>query len=296
MVGLLSCGRPAPEPNAAYAWRMAEALAALGPRPGGSPEGRRTAEWLAAELRRQGLTPRLLEFEELTSDGPLRFCNVEARIPGRGPAVVVVGAHYDTKALEPGFVGVNDSCSGPAALLALARAAGRQAWPFELRLVFFDGEECRREYGPDDGLHGSRRYVEELREEGRLGDCRALILLDLVGDRDLSIAFPPDTDPELLQLALREARRRGWEREFTAGTEFVVDDQVPFLVRGVPVINFIDLDYGPGNAWWHSPEDTLDKLSLASLGKCVELALALLRELAARAPAPERAPEPTQRP
>ena len=198
---------------------------------------------------------------------------------------MIVGAHYDTKDAIPGFVGANDGASGVAVLLELARALPRRAgrarrcsWSPSTR------EEARGDRDFDrDGTRGSRQYVEYARAGGEQGsvplaEIRAMVLFDLVGDCDLQIPLRAELRPGPLRAASRSPRRSSTatRRRFSSTASPVDDDHVPFLEAGIPAVDLIDFAYGPGappGGYWHTPEDTLDKVCPASLEKVGETAL-----------------------
>jgi len=235
----------------------------MGPRPAGSP----TLRQLAVRLRRE--LPRG-RFEDVPGHRGLR--NVVGHIPGRRPAVLV-GAHYDTKAL-PGFVGANDAAGGTAAVLELARVlrrAKRPAGAPEIRFVLFDGEES-----PNDkadfyltGLRGSKAYARRHR-----GEIRAVVLLDFIADKDLRI---PREDSSTLSLWARlraAARRVGAQSVFPDDTQGqILDDHTPFLRQGVPAIDLIDFDF----PCFHKRCDDMSAVSRRSLDLSGETVLELLR-------------------
>lgn len=262
-----------------------EALLRLGPRDSGTEGAKRAAEHLRDRLAALGLATHIDEFEEETPAGPRTFRNVIGRLPGRGEGRIVLGSHFDTKAGMPeGFQGANDSGSSTGLLLELARvlAAGPETGP-EIRFAFFDGEECRTEYGPRDGLHGSRRMAAELARLPHEPKVLGVIILDMVGDRDLSLTLPRNVSPPLLSLAFESAREEGIRNRFRLAEYPILDDHVPFLERGFPALVLIDFLYGPGsadNAYWHSAEDTLDKLSAESLEQVGRVTLRMVRRLA----------------
>ncbi|MGI9085800.1 MAG: M28 family metallopeptidase [Aeromicrobium sp.] len=249
--------------DAGAAMRLLEQQIALGPRPAGSAVSRA----LAAQLRRE--LPRG-RYQEVP--GGLR--NVIGTVDGGDPErIVVVGAHYDTKD-ESGFVGANDGASGTAVVVELAR----KLEPRELRptivFVLFDGEESPR--GTDnedflrDGLRGSKVAAKAYRE------AEAMILLDFVGDRDLSIPRESSSDPRLWSKLRAAAERVGQARHFPdAVSSRVLDDHTPFLDRGVPAIDLIDFDF----ACFHRPCDDRSAVSESSLDATGESVLELLRSL-----------------
>ena len=286
---------PAPPPPAALDPGQLDAGRALTeagnfclvyPRHAGTPGAARAASYLHARLGEAGLAAEVDSFPDITPEGEKIFRNVIGRIPGRDGTLVIVGAHYDTKAgIGEGFQGANDSASGAGLLLELARvAAGAgDTLPAETWFVFFDGEESLRAYGPHDGFHGSRHMAAQLRNSGRWKQTRAFILLDMIGDRDLTVTLPRNCTPEMLTLILRAAHAEGVRERFGLHPFAIGDDHVPFLEAGIPAVNLIDFDYGsaPGlNDHWHTPADTMDKLSADSLRIVGRVVLHALNELA----------------
>ena len=270
-VALAGCASegPADEPpppadrfDSAAAWKLLREQVEMGPRPAGSATSRR----LAARLR--GLLPEG-RFEAVP--GGLR--NVLGRVPGTGEGFVVLGAHYDTKD-EPGFVGANDGASGTAVAVQLAREIRPRTLRRTVVFALFDGEESPRGT-PDSefaqrGLRGSRVAAPRLR------DARAMILLDFVGDRDLSIPREGLSDAGLWQKLRAAARAAGAEEAFPAETSGAVqDDHLPFLEEGVPSIDLIDFTF----PCWHRRCDDLSAVSERSLDQTGETVLRLLASL-----------------
>jgi hypothetical protein len=250
--------------DGARAWADLRRQVELGPRPAGSATLRRLARELRSRLPR-GRSERVPGHPELR--------NVVGTLPGTKPAVVVA-AHYDTKLL-PGFVGANDGAGGTAAVLELARVLRHTARPKgapELRFVLFDGEE-----NPDErarsfysgGVRGSKAYARRHARE-----IRAVVLLDFIADRDLSIPREGGSDPALWSRLRAAARRVGTARWFPPGTVgTVLDDHTPFTRRGIPAIDLIDFTY----RCWHKTCDDLDHVSQRSLDRSGETVLELLR-------------------
>lgn len=247
------------DPERAFADLVAQVE--IGPRTAGSPGSRQEVQLIVSRLRAAGL-------HRIGVQRPHR--NVVARVGGTSPGAIVVGAHHDTKDAIPGFVGANDGASGVALLLELARVLPRPFPGPSIVLTFFDAEEARGSRPFElDGTRGSRQFVG-LARGGRQGSprlraIRAMYLVDLVGDCDLQIPREENSDPRLYGLL------RG--RAFGGETSPVGDDHIPFLALGVPAVDLIDFTYGPGGspgAYWHTPEDTLDKVcpsSLAAVGR-----------------------------
>jgi hypothetical protein len=246
--------------DGAAAFRLLRRQVELGPRPAGSPESRR----LARLLKR--IVPRG-HYQEVP--GGLR--NVIGTVRGREPGYVVVGAHYDTKDI-PGFVGANDGASGTAVAAQLARTIRRPR--HTVHFVFFDGEESPR--GTDDsdfeekGLRGSKVAAPAF------ADARAMVLLDLVGDRNLSIPREQNSSSGLWRKLRAAARRVGAGNVFPNRQSFAVsDDHLPFIEEGVPSIDLIDFDF----PCWHRRCDDMSAVSERSVDAVGETIYELLRTL-----------------
>lgn len=265
------------------AWRHLERIVAFGPRPAGSASLERLRSWLASELAAMGLEPRREAFEEDTPIGRLSFANLWVELPGRSPRTILLGSHIDTKRLPFAFVGANDGGSSTALLLELARTLAAGA-PHAVgyRLVWFDGEESiRPDWSDPDALYGSRHHVARLKATGELERIGAMVLFDLVADRELQLERDANSHPELLRLFLQTAADLGQPGLFSRFGREILDDHLPFRDAGVPALDLIDLDYGPNNAWWHAPEDVLENCSAESLGRTAELFLAARARLEA---------------
>ncbi|MBD0330867.1 MAG: Zn-dependent exopeptidase M28 [Thermoleophilia bacterium] len=249
--------------DAARAFAFLRWQVALGPRPAGSPASRR----LAARLRARAPNARYQAVP-----GGLR--NVIATVPGRNPRrLVVVGAHYDTKDI-PGFVGANDGASATAVVLELARTVRPRRLRPTVVFIFFDGEESPAGTPGGQfetaGLRGSRVAAPRFRR------AEAMVLLDLVGDRDLAIPREELSSPAVWARIRRAARRVGAGPVFPPRTRpGVLDDHVPFLRQGVPSVNLIDFEF----PCWHRPCDDLSAVSRRSLDAVGEAVLEYLRSL-----------------
>ena len=269
-----------PKTDPKTAWSYAERSVSFGARHSGSRANADSADWIlktASGFRKFKVSEQ--RFEEQTPGGKITFRNLIAELPGRSREWVLIGAHYDAKKLlgSPGFQAANDGASGVAALLAMMKALENHPSrpPFTIRFVFFDGEECLYRYTESDGLHGSRALAEAYERSGELKRCRAMILLDMIGDRDLNLTIPANTSPSLMEHFERTVRRSMPGLRYEKLSYDMLDDHVPFFRRGVPCLDLIDFDYGPNNSYWHSDGDTLDKISAESICTAADLALAL---------------------
>jgi len=273
-----------------------EAFVKLGPKEAGTEGALRAAEYIADRLRRLHLRPELMEFEEDTVAGRKTFRNVICRIRRGGNALVVLTAHYDTKAgIAPSFQGANDSGSGVGILLELARCLsdehGTEASACDVELAFVDGEECVKSYGKRDGLHGSCRHAQSLFRTGEDRRVTAVIVVDMAGDRDLTVTIPRNSDPRLISLAFESSREENAREKFSLYQGDILDDHVPYIRAGMPAIDIIDFEYGsaPGrNDYWHTPQDSLDKLSEQSLQIIGRVLIRMLSKLSDSPPMPVR--------
>jgi Zn-dependent M28 family amino/carboxypeptidase len=275
---LRSSGAAAPARfDGAAAFRHLEHLVAIGPRVAGSPAGARTRDYIVAQLRRAGAEARVQPFDADTPHGRLKMANVLGVVPGRRADVIMIGGHYDTKWFPDfRFVGANDGGSSTALLLELARALGASPREFTYWLAFFDGEEARGTWSDSDSLYGSRHMAAELARTGRLP--RALIVADMIGDRDLGIRREASSTPWLTGLVWDAARRLRYGTHFLDEVLAVEDDHAPFLRAGVPSALLIDFDFPP----WHTAADTLDKVSAESLRIVGEVLLDALPDVEQR--------------
>ncbi len=240
-------------------------VVAYGPRPPGSEAIGRLREYLIAELKQLGWEVCQDAFTANTPLGRLEMVNLIARRPGSSGRAVAVTGHYDTKWM-PGirFVGANDGGSSTAFLLELARALRARPLRNEIYLVFFDGEEAFEQWSEKDGVYGSRHLAARWAADGTLRRLKALINVDMIGDRDLGILSEMNSTPWLRKLIWQVAADLGLDRYFLDEPAWIEDDHVPFLRYGAAAVNLIDFHYGPRNSYWHTEEDTLDKLSAQS--------------------------------
>jgi glutaminyl-peptide cyclotransferase len=249
--------------DSARAFANLERQVRLGERPAGSPASRRLARWAKRKLPNG-------RFEAIPGHPGLR--NVVGHVKGTRPAILV-GAHYDTKDI-PGFVGAEDGAGGTAAVLELARYFRRAQRPRgapEIRFVLFDGEESTDDSRPfeDTGLRGSKAYAR--RHAKRL---QAVIILDFIAQKDLSIPYEPNSDRALWGKLRAAAKRVGALDVFPDAEQSPVsDDHIPFARRGVPAIDLIDFDF----PCWHETCDDMSAVSERSLDKSGETVLELLR-------------------
>ena len=251
----------------------------FGPRLLNSKAAKVTVEWIASEAKKAGWEVEIDEWTEKHRGKVNIYRNVICTLPGEGKDFILLGSHYDTKTIVgmPNFVSANDGGSSTALLIELMKhiPKGEKS----VRMVHFDGEECEVNYAHNDGLHGSKRYASQLVLSGELRNCKAMILLDMIADKDLHIAIPANGDDSLKDSALEVAKKNNWSQHFSKGKTSVLDDHVPFVDLGVPAIDLIDFNYGPNNSFWHTEADTIDKLSPRSFEIVGEVTLQMLEKL-----------------
>jgi len=180
----------------------------------------------------------------------------------------VLGPHYETNypLKNINFVGANDGGSTTGLLLEIAdQLRGKTLDGYSVWLVFFDGEEAIQSWSRSDSTYGSRHLAVKWAKDGTLGRIKAFMLADMIGDKDLDIQRESQSTDWLVALVRQAAHKFGYDRYFFQTDEPVEDDHLPFVERGVPSIDVIDLDYGPNNSYHHTAQDTMDKISARSL-------------------------------
>ncbi len=252
------------------------------PRDGGTAGSEKAAIWLHKRLSEQGLDVKIDRFSDLTPQGSRPFANVLATILGDSDEWIVLLSHFDTmRGIAADFQGANDGGSSTGLLLELAaalHAAGPKKYNF--LCAFLDGEECMFAYSDRDGFHGSKHLARQL--EATRTKIKAVILMDMVGDRDLKITLPRNSSADLRVLALEAAETTGDRNKITLFDGIIYDDHQAFLDLGYPAVNLIDFYYGsrPGeNDYWHTTKDSLDKLSADSLLTTGRLVFEMLNRL-----------------
>jgi Zn-dependent M28 family amino/carboxypeptidase len=236
-------------------------LVDFGPRPAGSEALAKARKYIVAELEKAGLKAQLDEFDVRTPLGFRRMVNIRAVRAGSKPTIIALTGHYDTKIFDFPFVGASDGGSSAAWLLEMARATANLKLENTLEFVFFDGEEAVIEWTADDSVYGSRHDVDRRIRNNSLRNLKALILVDMIGDKNLNIRREIQSTDWLKTIIWDTARSLGYTREFPNEDHEVADDHIPYLKAGIPSVDLIDFDY----AYWHTAGDTLDKTSGHSL-------------------------------
>ena len=255
-------------------------LVDLGPRPPGSEAIEKSRDYIENQLRLFGWQVTRQAFTHDTPRGKIRFVNLIARFRAQGSTApsFLLCSHYDTKTFDTiRFVGANDAGSSTGLLLELARVLGEHPnLAAKVELVFFDGEEAYENFSETDGLYGSRYFARQLADAKTGKQFRGGILFDMVGDRSLTITLPPDSPAEMARDIFASADALKLRSYFSYFDREMTDDHTPLNAIGIPTIDVIDFDF----AWWHSADDTIDKLSAQSLHIVGSVAAYYLSEFA----------------
>ena len=282
----LQAAAPQPKFDSGRAWEHLRQLVAIGPRPSGSAAIEQTRKYIKSKLEAEGLTVVEQAWDERTPIDTVHMANLIVTIPGTHKDRLVIAGHYDTKLTrEFRFVGASDGGSSAAFLIEMARVLKARRNAMTIELVFLDGEEARLwEWQGTDNTYGSRHYVEAARRDGSLATLKAMVLVDMIGDRDLMVRRDTNSTPWLTDLVWGAAKRLELDNYFVPESTRVEDDHLPFLAAGVPSVDIIDLDYEP----WHTAADTLEAVSARSLQVVGDVVLAALPEIEKHAAGPAR--------
>jgi Zn-dependent M28 family amino/carboxypeptidase len=249
--------------DSARAFEHLKRLVEIGPRPAGSPGAQKTRDYIKAEMKGLGIEVREQAFEAKTPIGPVKMVNLIATVPGASnTGRLIIAGHYDTKQFDDmTFVGANDAGSSTAFLIELARVLKSRKNALPIELLFLDGEEAIGEWATGN-THGSRHYVLEASQNAAsLRQIKAMILVDMIADRQLTFKRDENSTPWLTDIIWSAARTLN-RPEFSPETTLVEDDHLPFLRAGIPAVDIIDLEYPDASMrYWHTAEDTLDKVS-----------------------------------
>jgi glutaminyl-peptide cyclotransferase len=239
----------------------------FGPRPAGSPALAQTQEYMLSELKSYGCTAEVDSFSADTPAGRLPMKNILVKIPGEKSGIILLSTHYDTKRLE-NFVGADDGGSSTGVMLELARLLCPQKGRNAVWIAFFDGEEAVRPQWEDpDNCYGSRQMAARLAASGDLTKIKAFLLADLVGTRTPHFKREENSTKWLVDVVWGVAKKLGYGNVFIDDVSPIEDDHLSFLKRHVPSVDVIDLDNGANGDvyYWHTPQDSLDKISAKTL-------------------------------
>lgn len=265
---------PPPVIDGDRAMQYVKEIVKFGPRPLASANHKKVEDYIAGRLKGDNVEDDV--FIADTNVGKFPVHNIVAKYPGTKDGIIVVASHYDTNypLRDTSYVGANDGASSSALLLELAnqlrgQSNGKTLDGYSVWLVWDDAEEAMK---PDtevdfmtDSLYGITHLAEKWGADGTLKKIKAFLLADMIGDADLNIDRDFNSTPWLEAVVLEAAKRQGYQSHFFGRNNQVSDDHLPFMKRGVPCADLIDFNYGYNNVFWHTPQDTVDKLSPKSV-------------------------------
>jgi len=254
-------------------------MVSFGPRWPGSQGQGKVAAWLRNKLKADHLEEDAFVADTPAGKMPMR--SFVSKFEGEKDGIIVLGSHIDTcyplRATK--YIGANDGASSTALLLAIAdQLRGKKLDGYSVWLAFFDGEEAvQPEWTDTNSTYGSRHLAAQWQQDGTIRKIKSFLLLDMLGDADLTVFRDQNSTPWLEDLVLKSSQRLGYQSHFFAYQTQVKDDHTSFARLGVPVADIIDFNYGYDNSYWHTPQDTLDKLSPRSLQISGDVALETIR-------------------
>jgi glutaminyl-peptide cyclotransferase len=272
--------------DGAKAYAHVAKLVSFGPHPPGTSAIHNAQDYLRAQLKSFGCAVDTDDFHAQTPNGSVEMQNIVAKVPGTGPGIILLLTHYDTLRLD-NFVGAEDGGSSSGLLLEMARLlCGGKKETNSVWIAFLDGEEAqivvdgKPQWNGQDEEYGSRELAARMALSGDLKRTRAVILADMIGQYNLKLKREDNSTRWLADLVWRTAGKLGYAKVFVSETGGAIsDDHEPFKNRNVPVVDIIDLDDYANLGYWHSPQDTLDKVSPRSLAIVGHVILASLDEL-----------------
>jgi glutaminyl-peptide cyclotransferase len=257
--------------NGTRAYRYAQELVNCGPRWIGSAGHVCAEDFLTKQFTHDDLVEDT--FSTNTPAGVMTMHNFIVKFPGKKDEIIVLASHYETN--YPlrfiHYVGANDGASTSGLLIEMANVLRKHKLDgYSVWLVFFDGEEAIQQWSTTDSLYGSRHLAAQWDRDGTLKRIKAFLLVDMIGDKNLNIDRDQNSTPWLLNVIAKAAKKQGDQSYFFVKQNTIEDDHLPFVQRGVPSADIIDIDYGPHtvtlpDGYHHTAQDTMDKISAHSL-------------------------------
>ena len=261
---------PLPAIDGKRAMQYAKEIVKFGPRPLASANHKKVEDYIDAHLKGDQVEDDVFTAE--TNVGKFPVHNIVAKFPGTKDGIIIFASHYDTNypLRNTSYLGANDGASTSALLLEIAnQLRGKTREGYSIWLVWDDAEEAMK---PDteveflsDSLYGITHLAEKWQTDGTLKKVKAFLLADMIGDADLNVDRDSNSTPWLQDVVYEAATRMGEQSHFYARSLPMDDDHLPFVKRDVPCVDLIDFLYGYNNVFWHTPQDTMDKLSPKSL-------------------------------
>jgi len=275
--------------NGDSALAYVKAQIAFGPRVPDTEGHVKAGDWIIAQLKSRADSVEIQAFTHVAVGGEtLRLRNIIGKFRPDQPDRILLLAHWDSRPrsehsanigdqMRP-LPGANDGASGVAVLLGVADALKRQPPNLGVDLLFVDGEDYGDFTADKDVLLGSRYYATHLPAGPR---PLFAVLFDMVGDADLNVFQESNSvanAPEVVERVWNRADELGFGKAFRPSVVYgLTDDHIPLQKAGIRAIDVIDFEYGPNNSYWHTVDDTIDKVSARSLGIVGEVAVSLTR-------------------
>ena len=280
---------PPPSIDANRAWQYVKDVVKFGERPIGSANHKKLEDYILEHLK--GDEVESDTFTADTVEGKFPVHNIIAKYPGVKDGIIVIAGHYDTNywLRGTGYVGANDGGSTTAILLEFAnQLRGKKRDGYSVWLLWTDAEEAVRTWSDTDSLYGTRHLAARWQQDGTAKKIKAFLLTDMIGDADLDIDRDDNSTPWLENVVYEAATRLGYQSHFFARENAIDDDHRPFMKIGVPCADIIDIDYGYNDAYHHTPQDTIDKLSPKSIEIVGSVILETMRILDKMDPLPPK--------
>jgi glutaminyl-peptide cyclotransferase len=257
-------------------------IVAFGPRPPDSDGIHHVQDYIHTQLKDFGCTAEDDDFHASTPIGSVAMKNIVVKIPGTTPDFILLLTHYDSLKKE-GFVGAEDSASSTGVMLELARLLCPKKQHLGIWIAFLDGEEAFVNWDQDnDNTYGSRELAARIALGDQLKHVKAVILADMIGQKNVRLEREANSTPWLANLVWSTAGKLGYQDVFVSSeTSAISDDHVPFKDRHLAVVDIIDLTDYQQLGYWHTSEDTLDKLSGKSISIVGHVILASVDDLEA---------------
>ena len=244
-------------------------LVSFGPRPSGSDAIKQTQNYIYSQLHEDGCEISEDNFHAQTPIGTVPMQNIIAKAPGSGKNIVLLLTHYDTVRYVQDFVGAEDGGSSTGLMLELARhfcAKTPKPRHVAIWMAFLDGEEAMVDWNKDnDHTYGSRELAAKMELDGNLQNVKAVILVDMIGQKNLTMKKEMSSTPWLVDFIWAEAAKLGYGDVFVSQNTAAEDDHDPFLAKKVAAVDLIDLDDYIAEGFWHTAQDTMDKISPRNL-------------------------------
>ncbi len=282
------------------AYQHVAAMVAFGPHSAGTDGDRKVQDYLIAQLKTFGCPVDEEDFHASTPVGSVAMKNIVVKIPGASPGILLYASHYDSAPsdgegnLLPDFVGADDGGSSTGVLLEFARLVCARKNAMTIWLAFLDGEEAFRVWSATDSTYGSRELAARMALSGDLARLKAMLLVDMVGNYSLQLRREGNSTSWLADLVWSRATQVGHQDVFVPQTSGgIEDDHLLFIARKIPALDIIEYDDSPSSdarghriannsvfpPYWHTDDDTLDKVSPRSLAVVGHVLIASLPDL-----------------